>query len=408
MSTFTKIAWRNITRNQYRSSLTISAVAIGLASLVFLKSFIDGADRQMVENYTSLLTGSIQIHRTGFQKNMGLEKSITEASSIFASLKNISGIKAAAPRIKDYALISSPESSAGILLYGIDPAAEKKLTTINQRLRRGRFLTKEDKDKIIIGKDLSDQMKTDLGDKVVLMSQGADGSLAASAYEICGILDAGVEDIDKNLALITIEAARDLLVLDGKISEIAIAAGSLTDNDEIARSIKAKIDTNKYEVLTWKEISPMTYQWIQFDQVFTGLILFIVLLVVAAGILNTILMSVLERTREFGIMLALGTKPQQVTSMVAAESLMLSGIGIIFGAALGSGLVVLLGITGIDLSAISSALNSFYIGSVIYPRLNIADLCVYAGIVLLTSVLVSIFPAKKAAKLSPIEAIRHI
>ncbi len=408
MSTFTKIAWRNITRNQYRSSLTISAVAIGLASLVFLKSFIDGADRQMVENYTSLLTGSIQIHRTGFQKNMGLEKSITEASFIFASLKNISGIKAAAPRIKDYALISSPESSAGILLYGIDPAAEKKLTTINQRLRRGRFLTKEDKDKIIIGKDLSDQMKTDLGDKVVLMSQGADGSLAASAYEICGILDAGVEDIDKNLALITIEAARSLLVLDGKISEIAIAAGSLNDNDEIARSIKAKIDTNKYEVLTWKEISPMTYQWIQFDQVFTGLILFIVLLVVAAGILNTILMSVLERTREFGIMLALGTKPQQVTSMVAAESLMLSGIGIIFGAALGSGLVVLLGITGIDLSAISSALNSFYIGSVIYPRLNIADLCVYAGIVLLTSVLVSIFPAKKAAKLSPIEAIRHI
>lgn len=408
MSTFTKIAWRNITRNQYRSSLTISAVAIGLASLVFLKSFIDGADRQMVENYTSLLTGSIQIHKTGFQKNMGLEKSITEASSIFASLKNISGVRAAAPRVKDYALISSPESSAGILLYGIDPAAEKKLTTINQRLRRGRFLTKEDKDKIIIGKDLSDQLKTDLGDKVVLMSQGADGSLAASAYEICGILDAGAEDIDKNLALITIEAARELLVLDGKVSEIAIAANSLNDIDEISRSIKAKIDTNKYEVLTWKEISPMTYQWIQFDQVFTGLILFIVLLVVAAGILNTILMSVLERTREFGIMLALGTKPQQVTSMVAAESMMLSGIGIIFGAALGSGLVILLGITGIDLSAISSALNSFYIGSVIYPRLNIADLCAYAGIVLLTSVLVSIFPAKKAAKLSPIEAIRHI
>jgi len=408
MSTFTKIAWRNITRNQYRSSLTISAVAIGLASLVFLKSFIDGADQQMVENYTSLLTGSIQIHKTGFQKNMGLEKSITEANSIFTALRNITGVEAAAPRVKDYALISSPESSAGILLYGIDPAAEKKLTTINQRLRRGRFLTKEDKDKIIIGKDLSDQLKTDLGDKVVLMSQGADGSLAASAYEICGILDAGAEDIDKNLALITIEAARDLLVLDGKISEIAIAASSLNDIDEIARSIKAKIDINKYEVLTWKEISPMTYQWIQFDQVFTGLILFIVLLVVAAGILNTILMSVLERTREFGIMLALGTKPQQITSMVAAESFMLAGIGVTFGAALGSGLVILLGITGIDLSAISSALNSFYIGSVIYPRLNIADLCVYAGIVLLTSVLVSIFPAKKAAKLSPIEAIRHI
>ncbi|HQP91159.1 MAG TPA: ABC transporter permease [Candidatus Omnitrophota bacterium] len=408
MSTFTKIAWRNITRNQYRSSLTVSAVAIGLASLIFLKGFTDGADMQMVENYTNLLIGSIQVHKTGFNKNMGLEKSITSPDTLLSSVRNIPGVKAVSTRVKDFALISSPESSAGIMLYGIDPLAERRLSTMNQRLRRGRFLTRDDKDKIIIGKDLSSQLKADLGDKVVLMSQGADGSMAAAAYEVCGIMEAGSEEIDKNLAIITIEAAQELLVLGSKISEIAVAVTSLDDIDEIAGSIKAKINTEKYEVLTWKEISPMTYQWLQFDQVFTALILFIVLLVVAAGILNTVLMSVLERTREFGIMLALGTKPQQITSMVATESIILGGIGIIFGACLGAGLVLLFGMVGINLSVISHALNSFYIGSIVYTRLDIQSLIIYSGVVLLTSVLISIYPAKKASKLSPIEAIRHI
>ncbi len=408
MSTFTKIAWRNISRNQYRSSLTIVAVAIGLASLIFLKGFIDGADRQMVKNYTDLLTGSIQIHKAGFQKSMGLEKSIANPTQLISSFRNIPGIAAISTRIRDYSLISSPESSAGIMLYGIDPLAEKKLSTLHNRIRKGRFLENNDADKIIIGKDLSEQLKAGLGDKVVLMNQAADGSLAAAAYEVCGIMDAGAEEIDKNLALITLEAAQNLLVMQGKASEIVIKTNSLKNVDEVAEFIKAKINTKKFETLTWKEISPMTYQWLQFDQVFTGLILFIVLLVVAAGILNTILMSVLERTREFGIMLALGTKPKQITSMIATESFMLASIGVLFGSCLGVGLVLFFSMTGINLSAISSALNSFYIGSVVYPSLDITNLAIYACIVLLVSVIISIFPAKKAAGLSPIEAIRHI
>lgn len=408
MSTFTKIAWRNITRNPHRSFITIAAVAVGLASLIFLKGFVDGADHQMVENYTDLLIGHIQIHKAGFQKNMGLEKSISDPEALMASFKGAPGVSSLAARIKDFALISSPESSSGIVLFGIDPIAEKKVSCLHQRVRNGKFLNKDDHDKIIIGKGLAEHLKVTAGDKVVLMSQGADGSLAASAYEICGIVEAGTEEIDKNLALITLKAAQDLLVMNGKVSEIVVKAGSLETIDALAETLKAKINTKKFEVLSWKEISPMTYQWLRFDQVFTSLILFIVLLVVAAGILNTVLMGVLERVREFGIMLALGTKPSQITSMVTAESFFLGLIGVLSGSSLGIGLVVLFGTTGINLSAISSALNSFYIGSVIYPRLDAASFVIYAAVVLSVSMIVSIFPARKASRLSPIEAIRHI
>ncbi|MFH0876984.1 MAG: FtsX-like permease family protein [Candidatus Omnitrophota bacterium] len=408
MATFIKIAWRNIVRNSARSSITISAVAIGLTSLIFLKGFVDGADHQMVSNYTDMLIGHIQIHRLGFQKSMALDKTINNTFSVTGDFKKRSDIVAFSERIKDFALISSTEGSSGILLLGIDPENEKKVSTIHKRLIQGEFLGPEDNGKIIIGKTLAENLKVSLGDKVVLMSQASDGSTAAAAYDVSGILETGAEEIDKNLALVTLKAAQDLLVLNGKISEVVVKVSSLDNVDEVEAFLKTRINLQRYEVLSWKEISPMTYQWTQFDQVFTHLILVIVLVVVASGILNTILMGVLERTREFGIMLALGTKPNQILFMVALESFFLGLIGTVIGTACGFGFVFYFGIKGIDLSSISSALNSFFIGSVIYTRLNPVGMGIYALIVLLVSILVALFPAAKASRLKPIEAIHYI
>lgn len=408
MTTFTKIAWRNIKRNSWRSTITISAVSIGLAALIFLKSFVNGADMQMVENYTNLLIGHIQIHKIGFQKNIKLENSIINSYVITSVLKNISGISAYAPRVKDYALISSTEGSSGIMLLGVSPEPEQKLSDLHKRLRKGKFLKSGSDEEIVIGTTLAENLKVDLGDKVVLMSQASDGSLAAAAYNVCGIIESGAEEIDKNLALITLKGAQELLVMGNKISEIVIKADDINAVDALSAQIKNNLDTNRFEVLTWKEISPVTYQWLQFDQVFTDLILFIVLIVVASGILNTVLMGVMERVREFGIMLALGTKPQQISGMVTIESFLLGLIGTSIGTIAGTGLVFFFSIRGIDLSVISSALNNFYIGSVIYPRLDPISIAFYSSVVLLVSIFISVIPAKKASRLSPIEAIRHI
>ncbi len=406
MKTFIIIAWRNIGRNKYRSLITIGGIALGLAALVFIRSFIDGADSQMVENYTSFLSGHIQIHQKGFHKKMGLDLSIEKLSSIESALKNNPNIKAYTKRIKDYALISSAENSSGILLMGIDPLREPSVTTLNQRIKRGRFLSQKDDDKIVIGKELAENLNVDLGDKIVIMSQGYDGSMAAAAYKICGILDTGASEIDKGLALITLKAAQELLVMENKVSEIAIRTSSPFGIEEITSPLKEKLSNLGYEVLSWKEISPLAVQWLEFDKAFSNIILFIVLIVVAASILNTMLMSVMERVKEIGIMLALGTKPKDIVFMVGWESFFLGIIGTSIGMFIGLTASYYFGRTGIDLSMFSSALEAYYTGSVIYPRILFAYVSLWALIVLLTSVLASLYPAYKASKLKPVEALR--
>ena len=405
MFTFIRIAWRNVVRNPARSLITIGAVAFGLGALIFLKSFVTGADHQMIANYTDLLIGHVQVHKRGFQKNMGLDKSIKNPSKLARSLLSVPYIKAWSPRVKDFALVSSPESSAGVLLMGIDPVNERYLSTLHERVRAGKYLNKGDDDKIVIGKQLAENLRVGLGDKVVVMSQGADGSLSAGAFTVAGLLDAGGEEIDKSLAVITLKAAQDLLVLEQKISEIAIKTTSLEDVDQAVEILKNKLDLKQFEVLSWKEISPMTYQWMQFDQVFTGLILIIVLIIVSSGILNTILMSVLERKREFGIMSALGTKPDQIIFVVAVESFFLGAIGALIGGLGGVGLSQYFGTRGIDLSAASDALNSFYIGSIIYPKIDAASVGLYICVVLMISIIVSMVPARRAARLKPVDAL---
>ena len=407
MNTFLKIAWRNIARNKFRSLITIAAVAVGLAALVFLRAFVDGADIQMVRNYTDLISGQVQIHKLGFHKRMGLERSISDIEKLDSLIKSMPDIVAYSKKIKDFVLLGSAEQSSGVLLFGIEPEQEKKVTKLHERIREGEFLSKDNDGQIVLGKTLLEILNVEVGDKVVVMGQAADGSLASAAYRICGVLDTGAEEIDKGIALITLKAAQDLFVMDGRISEFTLRCGEVYELDEAVKQLKSGLDPKVYEILSWEDISPMLKQTLDFDRIFFDIILFIVLMVVATGILNTILMGVLERIREFGIMLALGTKRGQIVLMVTLESLFLGLIGITCGLLLGVLASLYFGRQGIDLSIFGTAFESWYVGSVIYPRLFFRNLWLSSLAVFFISIVASLYPAWKAAKLKPVEAIRH-
>ncbi len=406
MNTFLKIAWRNIIRNTYRSLITIGAVAFGLAALIFIHAFVEGGDSQMIENYTDLIPGHLQIHRKGFHRTMGLNRSIEKPDTVAAALGRTKGVIAYAPRIKEYVLVSSAEGSSGVLLMGVDPAREKEVTYLHKGIWRGEYLGK-DENGIVVGTDLAALLKVGVRDKIVVMAQGADGSLAAAAYRITGILDSGAEEIDRGMALITLGAAQDLLVLGDRISEIAVRTDSVYRAEEYARALRSALDTGSYEVLSWRDIAPMIAQFQEFDRAFTHVILFVVLLIVASGILNTVLMSVLERIREFGIMLAVGTKRSQIVLMVALESALLGIAGTVLGIGFGLTLTSYFNRAGIDLSQFASALESYYAGSVIYPRVSFFYVAGFAVTVFLVSIIVSLYPALKAARLTPVKALRH-
>jgi len=407
MITFIKIAWRNIARNKFRSLITITAVSAGLGALIFLRAFVQGGDYQMIENYTDLVSGHLQVHMQGFQKKMGLERSISNPADIEKIISSDPGVSSCAKRIKEYVLISSAEHSSGTLLEGIEPSREKTITSLHKHIRRGEFLSDGKNDQVVLGKELFEILQVELGEKVVIMAQAADGSLAAAAFRVCGVLDTGTEDIDKGLALITLKGAQDLFVLGDKISEVGIRLNDVYMVDKIAARLKKKIDTKTYEVLTWKEIAPMMMQWVEFDKAFIDIILLVVLFIAGAGILNTILMGVLERVREFGIMLALGTKRRQIVLMVSLESLFLGIIGVLVGVVLGVGISIYFGKQGVNLKGFATAFESYYIGSTIYPRLFIREVVSSAAVVLMTSVIVSVYPAWRAASLEPVDAIHH-
>lgn len=406
MGVFLKIAWRNVTRNRYRSLITIASITIGFASLIFIRAFVDGAHYQMVDNYTGLVSGHIQIHRDGFHKKMGLQRSIRSPQSIIDAIGDISAIEAYAGRVKEYALISSAEHSSGVLLMGIDPDRERSITDLHRRVPEGTFPANDAQ--IVIGKDLADLLNVSIGDKIVVIAQAYDGSLASAAYRVSGLLDTGAEELDKGLALITLGASQELFVLGNMVSEIAIKTGSHENVGAVTDSLRDRLDTDTFEILPWQEISPILVQWIEFDVTFINVLLLIVLMVIATGILNTLLMGILERVREFGIMLALGTKRSQILLMIALESILLGAVGITCGLVIGTTLSYYFGVHGIDLSAFSTAMNDYYTGSVIFTRISLGYVIVYGVTMLLTSIIVSIYPAWRAASLKPVDAIRHI
>ena len=408
MFTFLKIALRNIIRNKRRSLITISAVGFGLAALIFIWAFVDGAHIQMIENYTSLLTGHIQVHKKGFHEKEQLEINISNPQGIISDIENNPKVLAAALRIKAFGLAASAQSSAGVLILGVLPDKEIKVSSIAKRIKEGRFLESENGNSIVIGRRLAENLNVDIDDKIVLMSQALDGSIASAAFRIKGLLDTGAEEIDKGIAIISYKAAEDLFVMQDRASEIAIRLKSVNDSELVASQIRQALNSPELEVLPWQEISPMLKQWVEFDNGFIWIIVLVVMIVVAIGILNTVLMGVLERRREFGILLALGTQRRQIIMTVAWESLFLGVFGAIIGLILGYFFSLYFGKTGINLTIFTQALNAFYVDAFVYPNVSLGHTIISASLVLITSIVVSLYPAYHAANLKPVDAIRSI
>ncbi len=408
MFTFIKIAWRNIIRNKKRSSITLSAVGFGLGALIFIWAFVDGAHKQMIENYTSLISGHIQIHAEGFHQKEQLETYIEQPEKIKKSLRSNPSILSFTQRVKAAGLVSSSEHSAGVYILGIDLKHENEVSTIYKKVKEGAFLQENSDKEIVLGIGLANNLNVGLDEKIVIMSQALDGSIAAGAFHVKGLLDTGAEEIDKGAVFITHKAAQVLFAMDDKTSEIAIRLKDVEEAQHVSSLIHQELNSSDLEVLPWQEISTVLEQWIEFDNGFIYLIVIVVMIVVATGILNTVLMGVLERTREFGILLALGTKRKQILSMVAWESLFLGIIGSFSGAILGIILTIYFAKTGIDLSMFTGALSSSYLNPYIYPVSEKEHITISIALVLTVSVLVSIYPAWHAANLKPVEAIRSI
>ena len=408
MNTFIQIAWRNILRNRVRSLITICAIGFGLGAMIFLRGYIDGAHVQMKENFTGLLMGHIQIHAQGFEKNVNISRNIRDPESIASVLKQDPSIEVFSKRVRCFCLYGTAENSVGGMIIGIDPESEIKVSSIHKSVVRGRFIAKGEDHAIVLGQSLLENLGIDLGDKVVMMAQAYDGTLGADAFRVVGIMRTGVEDIDRSLGIVSLDALRTTLVLGNKVTDFVIRVRDFDLISLTYSELSKAFDTEKFEIMTWDQISPALKQWMDFDDAFAYIFLLIVLVVIVAGILNTILMSLLERTREFGVMMALGTKGYQLATIVGIESFLLGLIGMLAGTGFGVFVTLMFSRIGIPISAaVKEAMASFFMSDTIYPVLVTDHVLSSSLVVLISSVLISIYPAWKTSKLVPVEALRH-
>ena len=405
---FLKMVWRNVWRNKRRSWIIICAVIVGLAGMLFSLAFTEGMMRQTLVNALGTHVAHVEIHKKGFEDSKIINLSIEEPQEVIRAVAEEPGVVAYTPRVVSSGLISSSESSSGISIIGVDPQKEPDVTIIKESVTQGDYLDEEGTYQVLIGQGLAEKLKVGLGDKIVLMAQDLTGDIGSGAYRVKGIFRTASPDFDKYMVYLNLKDSQKLLSLGNRISEVAILVDSPRNPAVVQKSLLTKLDSEKYEVLSWKEIMPIMVSQIEFFDEMMYVFFVVVCIAMGFGIVNTLLMAIMERIREFGIMMSLGVKPRKIFQLVVAESVLLCFCGLVLGNLFTYLLVLYAGRKGFDLSIFSKSLETFGIGHLIYPYLTISMVLIGAVTVLGMGIFASLYPGYKASRLRPVEALRHI
>ena len=406
---FWHMAWRNVWRYRRRSLLTVLTIGLGLSFNILMRAIGDGFHEQMVDNSVRAQIGHIEIHRSGYQHDPGLLKTLPDVQLLERVLPQTPHLRGYSFRVLGDGLASTAENSAGVSIVGIVPQAERSVTTIDRAVIAGKFLDDGMSRPILIGERLSQSLGAGLNDKVVLMVQAADGSMGAQLFRVAGIFRSGSPELDRGVVYLLRKEAQSLFSLAGGMTEATLLLDSSESVSEAQQFLIKRLSGQPVEVLPWYVVAPFLRQFIELDDAFFYIIVLILFIVISVGILNTVTMSVFERVREFGVMMALGVKPRQVVRLVVQEAAVLAVLGVALGGLLGSVSTVVFAYTGINLSHYAAGASALGITTtVIYPELTARNLVFSNLSVVVVVLLVALYPAIKAAGLKPVEAIRHI
>lgn len=404
-----KLAWRNLWRNVRRTLITISAMSLGLSIMILTFSLVEGMNRQMVRYTTNLSAGHIQIHKKGYFESKDIYDYITgRGADIIKAIKR-PGLHTS-PRLFGSGLASSGENSTGVLLWGIDPQQERRVTELGSHLLKGHFLTSGQGKGVILGKILAESLQVDIGDELIILTQAADGSLGNDIFSVSGVLQSVSDEIDRGAVIMGIDELRPLLALPDKIHEVSISLERPEMVDVVKADLETILEGREVEVLTWKEIFPQMKEMLELNKVWMYIMLLIVFGLASLGVLNTMLMALFERIREFGLIMALGLRPLSVLGMIFLETFLLSLASTVIGAAVGIGLSSHLAVHGWNLSRISEgfSISGVTVSTTIYAHLTVEGILASIICMIVVSLLAAFYPAVKASRLEPVVALSTV
>jgi ABC-type lipoprotein release transport system permease subunit len=397
-----RLAWRNVLRNRRRSAVILVAIAVGLWAMLVFAGFTRGWSDDVSRNAIETLTGHLQIHAPGYLQDPSVDHVMSAPGEALRELLDGEAVAAWASRVRVPAVVMSERETAGVTLVGIDPAREEGLSFIADAVKEGRHLAGAGDDGIVLGRKLAERLGTGLGKRVVIMSQAADHSVVDRGFPIVGLYRADRSITEMTFVFVGREVAQEMLGLGTGVSEVAVTLRDPTRVGAFVERVRAV--TAGSDVQPWTALEPMAQAMVALGAAWIWMFYVVMYIAMAFGLVNTLLMAVLERTREFGLLQALGMRPHLIVRQVLAESSVLLAVGVLAGALLAGATLALLH-DGIDLSALAAGAEMWGMSKVIYPALSASDVVSAIVFIAILGALASLYPALRAARKVPVEAI---
>jgi ABC-type lipoprotein release transport system permease subunit len=402
-----RLAWRNLWRYRRRTWLTVGAMVFSNSLLVFSISLQFGSYDMMINNTLQAFSGHIQVQHEGYLDDPKMRYALSDIVATAGQLRNELALENISARAAGFALASSNDRSYGLQILGVEPSFEPYVSTIPGLVSQGRYLRDDSYEEIVIGSVLARNLKVGLGDEITYLGSGLDDSFAAGVVKVVGIFETGLPDLDRSMAQISLSYFQDAFAMQQAGHSIAIRADNIDQTSELQQRIQTLLtDRQKLVVLHWETLQPGLKQAIQADMTSAWFMYIVLIILVAFSVLNTQLMSVLERTREFGTMMALGLNPGNLARLVMTETFMMSCLGLGLGVLVGFLITYYLSFVGFSYPGLEEMAVKFNLPDRMYPSVTFLSILLGPGIVAIGSLLAAVYPALRLYFLLPIEAMR--
>lgn len=409
MGKLLRMAWRNVWRNWRRTMIAVIAISLGLALLLFLDGSTRGSRQAVFGNLVKLQGANVQVHAPGY-----LEKAkrlpllpLANADAVVEAASAQPQVVAASRRLNTGGFVSSRDTTMPVLISGIEPEKEAPVGLLANHITQGRYLAKDDQDVILIGKGLADRLKVGIGDRITLVGRATHEQMRRRTMTVVGIYNLGLTEAEKRMVYVSLAEAQALFDLRDQATEVAVALKSVGQEQPVIAALRAALPG--YEVSSWEEMNPEMKQSLDIDEMFTGIFGLVVLSIAGVGILNLMLMAVFERTREIGLLAAMGLKRREIVALFLLEGTLIGLLGAVAGCTLGGVIVQVLGQVGIEIGGAQEMGEvGALLGSRLYPKLGMDQLAGRALTVAIIAALASLYPAWQASKREPAEALHYV
>jgi ABC-type lipoprotein release transport system permease subunit len=405
-----KLAWRNMWRNWRRTLIAVVAIVLGLILLLLFDGIIRGSDQAIFGNAVRVYGGNLQVHAPGYRDKAARLPMLPldDPAAVVQAAKALPDVQAVSQRINTAGIIINHGTSVPVMITALQPDVEAPISLQAENVSQGRFLLPDDGDAIYIGKALADRLGVGVGDSVTLLGRSKNEAMRQHNFNVVGIYDLHTPDAEKGTVFIPLADAQTLYNLRDQVTEVPIFLKQIGAEAAVMTALQNQLPT--YEIDSWQTLKGDLKETLDAKFAYTSFFGIVVIIIASIGILNLMLMAVFERTREMGVLAALGMKGRQVMGLFLLEGSFIGLVGAVIGSVIGFALIALMGGAGLDFSKMTTGMGEVGVlmSGKIYPTITAVDLFTRAILVVVIAAIASLYPAWQASRKEPSKALHHV